>query len=281
MPKVSALAITKQLVQFVRHYRRSRQGESSYAGEYRRLEAIAFQLKIKDGYVVDIAASDGVSQSCTLAFFRDHDWAGLAVEMDPLKFSKLAFLYANFPKAKLARGRITPDNTVALLRGFEVPTNFALLNLDIDSYDLFVMDELLKSAFRPKIISMEVNEKIPPPIFFTVKYDDAHYWQGDHFYGCSLAAAAATVKPYGYILESLQYNNAVFVRSDIADNLFDDLSVESAYDIGYRNRPDRKTLFPWNSNVDCLLQYSTQESILFLRELFKQYDGKYILRELP
>ena len=85
--------------------------------------------------------------------------------MDPFKFSKLAFLYSVFPNAKLARGRVTPGSVESLLSA-EVPTDYALLNLDIDSYDLAVIDEMLKSGYKPTIISMEVNEKIPPPIYF-------------------------------------------------------------------------------------------------------------------
>ncbi len=279
MTITSKLAIIKQLRTLFKHHTKSTQEKISYAGEYEHLKQILSRMDVNNGYVVDIAASDGVTQSCTLGFFENPNWAGLAVEMDPFKFSKLAFIYANFPNAKLARGRITPNNISFIMNGFEVPHEFTLLNLDIDSYDLYVIDKLLKSGFKPKIISMEVNEKIPPPIFFTVDYDEAHYWQGDHFYGCSLSAASDTVKPYGYILESLQYNNAIFIRSDMANDLFDDLSVETAYDIGYRNKSDRKKLFPWNSNVDCLLDQSTHDSITFLNELFKKYNGKYTLRQ--
>jgi hypothetical protein len=62
--------------------------------------------------------------------------------MDPDNFSKLAFVYAGFPNAKLARSRVTPGTVV---------------------------------------------------------------------------------RPHGYIPESLQYNNAVFIRNDVAGALFDDL----------------------------------------------------------
>ena len=86
---------------------------------------------------------------------------------------------------RLARARVTPLNLVNSQPGNEVPKNFELLNLDIDSYDLRVVETILSSGFRPQIISMEVNEKIPSGIFFTVEYDDEHYWKGDHFYGCS------------------------------------------------------------------------------------------------
>jgi hypothetical protein len=278
MSKISTLSIIKQYLNLFKHYIKSIGGDTSYAGEYAHLQKVMNQLNIKEGFVVDIAASDGVDRSSTLGFFKDNRWTGLAVEMDPFKFSKLSFLYANFPNAKLARSRITPANVASILQGFEVPFDFTLLNLDIDSYDLFVIDEMLKSGFNPKCISMEINEKIPPHIFFTVNYDDAHYWQGDHFFGCSLTAASEVVKSHGYILESLQYNNAIFIRSDIASNLFDDLSAESAYALGYRDKPDRKKLFPYNSDVDCLLDKSREDAIVFLNDFFKKYNGKYTLR---
>jgi hypothetical protein len=138
------------------------------------------------------------------------------------------------------------------------------------------MDDLLK-GFRPKIISMEVNEKIPPPLFFTVNFDEAHYWRGDHFYGCSLAAAASVVKPRGYRLESLQFNNAMFVREDVARGVIEDRAVEEAYDAGYRNNPARKALFPYNANVDCALSYTAEENLRFFSEFFKEYRGQFTL----
>lgn len=278
MRKIPTITLLKQLNKLRLHYRQSQCNDNSYAGEYPHLRGIINRLNILTGYVVDIAASDGVTSSSTLGFFQDPNWSGLAVEMDPIKFSKLAFLYTNFPDAKLAMVRVTPININYILNGFEVPVDFTLLNLDIDSYDLHVINQVLKSGFRPKIISMEINEKIPPPIFFSVNYDDGHFWKGDHFYGCSLTAASEIVKPYGYKLESLQYNNATFIRSDICNDLFDDLSIEIAYDSGYRNKPDREKLFPWNLNINCILDYSPLDSIAFLNELFKEYNGKYTLR---
>jgi hypothetical protein len=163
------------------------------------------------------------------------------------------------------------------MRGFEVPEKFTLLNLDIDSYDLYIINELLSAKFRPSIISMEINEKFPPPIYFTVTYDPSHFWQGDHFFGCSLTAAADTVKKHGYILESLQFNNAVFVRQDVANGTCTDLDVDSAYNSGYRNRPRRREIFPWNSSVDFLLETTASDALDFIDELFREYNGKYLL----
>lgn len=269
--------IFNKIADIENHFIASLNEDTSFCGEYTYLKYVINELGISEGYVVDIAASDGVTQSSTLGFFKDSRWGGLAVEMDPNKFSKLAFIYEQFSRARLARGRITPSNVNAMLMGFEVPQEFTILNLDIDSYDYFVIEEMLKFGFRPLVISMEVNEKIPPPIFFTVKYEDAHYWSGDHFFGCSLTAAAKLLKPFGYILESLQYNNAIFIRSDIANGKFSDANVNNAYDNGYRNKINRALLFPWNHDVDCLLDYTADDSVKFIYQFFNKYSGKFTL----
>ena len=46
------------------------------------------------------------------------------------------------------------------------------LNIDIDSYDLEVLVTILENSYKPDIVSIEINEKIPPPIYFKVTYDE-------------------------------------------------------------------------------------------------------------
>ena len=254
--------------------------DPSFAGEYHLLNLLTDSLNITNGFVIDIAASDGCTQSCTLGFFRRDGWSGLAVEMNPINFSKLAFIYAVFPNAKLARCRVTPKNIKPLLDSYEVPKDISVLNLDIDSYDLYVIEEILKANYKPKIISMEINEKVPAGIFFTVEYSDKHYWQNDHFFGCSIDAACSVVKPFGYILYKMEYNNAIFLRDDLLSNGFADLTPEKAYELGYKSRPNRKELFPWNADVEQWLHSSIDDSIVSIREYFQKYDGKFKLSKV-
>lgn len=250
--------------------------DGSFAGEFEYLKCLTKRMNIDKGFVVDVAASDGYTQSSTLGFFRE-GWDGLAVEMDPIKFASLSFLYADFPRVRLARHRVTPFNIKSLLESFEVAKDITVLNLDIDSYDLYVIEKMLAGGFKPKILSMEINEKIPAGVFFTVDYDDAHYWQGDHFYGCSIDAAATVVKPFGYILVGLEYNNAFFARKDVAAEGFIDLSPEDAYNQGYKNKADRKSLFPWNKNVEEWLNCAPNEAIEMIKVFFEKYNGKFTL----
>jgi hypothetical protein len=269
----------KQLWRLSRHYTHSEVEDSSYAGEWNSVQRYLQILGIRSGQVVDIAAGDGVTQSCTLPLFRQPAWSGLAVEMDPEKFAKLAYVYAGYDNAKLARSRVTPENIGSLLRAYEISQDFDFLNLDIDSYDLFVVRQMLSGGFRPKLISMEINEKLPPPIYFTVLYDPAYVWRGgDHFFGCSLTAAAQVVRSFDYVLASLEYNNALFVRADAARGKIADLPVSRSYEDGYRKKADKYRVLPWNAELDHVLNMSAQEALAFFEHLFEGYAGKFELR---
>ena len=263
-------------LQFRGHARRARTEQAtSFAGESEFLDLVFATLGITGGVVVDIAAGDGVAQSCTLPLFRNPRWSGLAVECDPEKFARLAYAYRQFSGVQLAQAMVTPDTVCELLRAFDVPTAFEFLNLDIDSYDLFVADALLRQ-FRPRVISMEVNEKIPPPIVFAVCYDRGFTWDNGPCYGCSITAAAACLTRHGYGLIGLQYNNAVFVRADAMGSL-PAVTVERAYRTGYRDRPDRLALFPWNAVMEDLLTMPPADAVQAIDERFASHRGEYIL----
>jgi len=244
-------------------------------GEAKKLLQICKELNISNGYYVDIGASDGWTSSSTFPFARSKNFSGLSVELDDKKFKKMQYIYKNFQNADLSKTKVTPLSILDLLNEFDVPQNFDILNLDIDSYDLFVIKKLLES-YRPKIISMEINEKIPPPIYFTVTYDENHFWKGDHFFGCSLQAAFEEVSKFDYKLYTVIYNNAIFIPKEM--NLeFQNLTVAEFYKDGYMNKSDRKEKFSYNSDVDVLLDMKQEEAIIFLNNFFKDYQGLFIL----
>jgi hypothetical protein len=267
---------------FARHKAAATFGDPSFAGEAAEISALLARLGLTCGYAVDIAAADGVTQSCTLALFRDQGWSGLAVECDANKFAKLAYAYASFAQVELAKCKVSPDNIVALLQAHGAPRDLHFVNLDIDSYDLFVVKALLAGGFRPRLISMEVNEKLPPPLYFTVLYSPDHIWQEDHFFGCSAVAAAETVRPFGYILAGQHYNNVFFVEAGLAAKAgIEDRDVGVAYASGYRDAADRESLFPWNADVDAALTMMPNNALAFFEEHFRAYRGKYELRLSP
>jgi hypothetical protein len=180
--------------------------------------------------------------------------------------------------ASLVNSRVTPTNIVSLLNGLEVPINLDVISLDIDSYDLFVLESILEGGYRPKVISMEINEKIPSGIYFTVLFSDDHYWRGDHFYGCSIDAASTLAERHGYMLLSLEYNNALFLRSDLNLGRLKAVSAQDAHVLGYRDRLDRSTLFPWNKDVDNWLFLPKEVALVKIEAYFKNYQGNFEIR---
>ena len=244
-------------------------------GEAKKLIQLCEELEIYSGYYVDIGASDGWSSSSTYPFAKSKRFSGLSVELDDKKFKKMKFIYKKFNNTHLSNSKVTPENVVNLLKEFKVPQNFDVLNLDIDSYDLFVIKKLLNS-YKPKIVSMEINEKIPPPIYFTVTYDENHFWKADHFFGCSIQAAYDELRKFDYKLYTLVYNNAIFIPNDSTVNI-PNLSVSEIYKEGYVEKTDRKEKFSYNNDVDVLLDMNQEEALDFLNDLFKNYKGKYKL----
>lgn len=242
------------------------------------LNPILSQLKNVRKYCVDTAASNGVHSSTTYPFLKQ-GWDGLAVEMHPGKFSALSYIYQDLKNVGLTRQKITPLNIVSILECHEVPRNFGLWNMDIDSYDLFVVKAALDSGYRPTVISIEINEKIPHSVYFTVLFNQSHYWRGDHFYGCSLAAAHEEFIPYGYQLVAVHLQNAVFVRVDAEGYNFSETNVKEAFEAGYMHLSDKNILFPWNKDVDYLHELSPEKAINEIDLLFHNYKGLYEIRK--
>lgn len=251
--------------------------DASFAGEREGLESVVSLLGLTGGVVVDIGASDGYSQSSTAGLFARPGWKGVAVEMNPIKFFKLAYLYAKFADARLIRHRVTPDNVGALLDFSEVPADFEVLNLDIDSYDLYVLEALLTHGYTPKIVSMEINEKIPPGIYFSVSYNDDHVWMNDHFYGCSIESASRLMAANGFFLHRVIYNNAIFISRAAAGDAVPRQEPALAYGVGYRDQVDRKALFPWNSDVEHWLHLDAKAAAKSIETYFNKYQGRFTI----
>jgi hypothetical protein len=156
---------------------------------------------------------------------------------------------------------VTPLNVLDLLSAYEVPKDFEFLNLDIDGYDYFVLEQMLET-YRPKLICAEINEKIPPPIKFTVRWNPSYSWAADHFYGQSISQLEALATRHRYAIIELHYNNVFLMPLEIS--LKPSLTAEKAYQFGYLNKLDRKIKFPWNDNIEELLHLKPTDALAYL-----------------
>jgi hypothetical protein len=222
---------------------------------------------------VDVGAGDGIRGSNTYALFLQ-GWRGVGFEGDDRRARRLARAYRNLEGVEARQALVTPANVVGLLRENAVPEDFGVLSLDIDSYDYWVLDAVLKS-FRPRVVVTEINEKIPPPVRFVVNYDPDFRLQ-HHFFGYSISSLEELCARHSYALLALEYNNAFVAPRELLGSL-KALDAETAYRRGYFERPDRRQRFPRNSDMEALHTLTPEEAVVFLKNFFTRHEGKYEL----
>lgn len=225
-----------------------------------------------DRTAVDIGAGDGIRWSNTYALFLS-GWQGLGIEFDSRKFVSLAQAYKYFPNVFACRNRATPDNIVALLSSYEIKKNFSVLSLDIDGNDYWVLRAIL-SEFRPQLIITEINEKIPPPTRFVVKYNP-DFQLRHHFFGYSIAMLADLCEEFDYVILELEYNNAFLAPKELAGDRA--LDAKTAYARGYLDRPDRKQKFSLNFDMESIYSLTDEGAFQFLKQFYSKFPGEFYL----
>jgi hypothetical protein len=256
------------------HYTSLKWRKKSFSNfnEEQILEKYISQLNIanKSQTVVDIGAGDGSRKSNSYALFSK-GWNGVGIEYDSRKLCRLAKNYKHYNDVWACQCRVTPDNVVPLLQTYVFEKEFGILSIDIDSYDYYVLDHLL-SDFRPQLIVTEINEKIPPPIKFAVKYHP-NFQLTHHFFGYSIASLEDLLEKYDYALLELEYNNAFLAPREISP--IKSMNIDVAYRQGYLERIDRKEKFKLNYDMEILHTLTPEGGMNFVNEFFSKHKGKY------
>src|SRR6267142_5863776 len=227
--------------------RYSLRGRFSHANEQSILAKYIAMLLPKDQprTVVYIGAGNGVRWSNSYALLLA-GWKGVGVEADPEKYELLAKVYSKLPRAHASNSLADPSNINSLLKDFGIEPNFGVFCLDIDGNDYWVLDAVL-SNFRPGLVVTEINENIPPPLRFVVKFDP-DFQLRYHFYGYSIAALEDLCEQHNYGILELEYNNAFLAPGELGAGQFRD--AKSAYREGYLDRPERKERFVSNQDME-------------------------------
>lgn len=276
MAKTAQRYLNRLGLHLERARQRLRQSGFSNFDEERMLEEFISTL-LPAGHtrtVVDIGAGDGVRGSNTYALFLK-GWRGVGFEGDERRARRLIRAYKNFEGVSARHALVTPSNVAALLREQGIRRDFGVLSLDIDGYDYFVLDSILKE-FRPRVVVTEINEKIPPPVRFVVRYDPAFRLR-HHFFGYSIASLEELCERHSYSLLALEYNNAFIAPRELAAGLRA-LDAETAYRSGYLERPDRRERFPDNQDMEALHSMTPEEAAAFIDKFFSRHRGTYELR---
>lgn len=222
----------------------------------RRIEAFRASSPQKFGpehlpnrWAANLGANTGKDYDPVYPFFLD-GYSGVAVEIAQ---TMQAALHANLPweRVKKVRSAVTPSNVVDLLIDAGSPRGLDIFKIDIDSHDVFVVRDLLRNGtFKPKVIVMEINESIPPPICFTSNFARSFAWSGqDAFTGASISMMDHQLSSLGYTITTVEWNNIILVSDDFAD-AFPLYNPADLWLVGYYDRAKRIDRFPWNEAPD-------------------------------
>jgi hypothetical protein len=196
-----------------------------------RIAAVAPQDQSR--YVVNIGTSWGfMNGDPAFQMIGCCQYDGFLLEAIHERFVKMRQRWRDRPGLTFFEGIVTPKTVGAVLTNHSVPRNLDLFKMDIDGYDCLVIENMLE-VLHPKVIAMEVNQFIPPPIKFTVEFDERFVWQdmrklscqgakctgrGVGLYGCSLAYAVRLMESHGYFLLQLDVRDAIFVENRYKNN---------------------------------------------------------------
>ena len=186
----------------------SQNGEDGVIAEIlRRIGGLSSQ----ENWCVEFGAWDGIFLSNTFALV-ERGWRAVYIEGDEKHYQDLLSTAEKHQKiipvnAFVARTQDAENSLNSILSKTPIPLDFAVLSIDIDSYDCDVWESL--QDYKPRIVVIEINSAVPPGIIWR----HSAKTEGNTF----TATLNVGIKK-GYTLVC-HTGNLIFVRNDLTHHL--------------------------------------------------------------
>jgi len=173
---------------------------------------------------------------CSTAKLLVEGWRGLWLEANS---KSVAEIRSNF-QLYLSRGALTVGETMVTAANIDAAIDKAgfadgvdLLCIDIDNNDYWVWKAI--KSIRPRVVVIEYNCSLRPPLSLVVPYDENASWSGGNYFGASLSALVSLGREKGYRIVGCCFAgvNAFFVRDDLCgDHFVEPATAEEHYEPG-------------------------------------------------
>ena len=185
------------------------------------IQEIFRRVGTSDRRFVEFGVQTGAE--CNTVKLLIEGWRGLWIEAKPDNVGAIRRRFAPFlndRRLSLTQHLVTAENIDALLAQAGTTGEIDLLAIDIDYNDYWVWKAI--TAVQPRVIVIEYNASLRPPLSLTVPYDPQGKWDGSNFYGASLEALVRLGETKGYRIVgcSIAGVNAFFVRADLCGSKF-------------------------------------------------------------
>ena len=169
----------------------------------------------REKWCVEFGAYDGVHLSNTCYLIREHGFRAVMIEAHKKRFRDLCRNLPDDNVVKLNRfvNLDGKDTLEGILGETELPKDFDLLSIDIDSCDYHIWDTL--KDFRPKLVIIEFNPTVPV---------DVAYIQPRSFavkHGSGVKAVDNLAREKGYTTVCVYGSNLIAVRDDLVGKISD------------------------------------------------------------
>jgi len=170
------------------------------------------RLGIGKGVFAELGVGTGVENNTLILLASG--WKGFWIGVE-----KLAFDTKTSNRLYFLKEWVTKDNVSNIFSKWLKKVSAEdvdVLSIDFDGNDLIFCEKLLsENACNPKLLIVEYNSKFPPPIEFSVRYDDSHEWERDDYQSSSIQSYVTMLEKYGYKLiccNAATGVNAFFVK---------------------------------------------------------------------
>jgi hypothetical protein len=179
---------------------------------------------LQNGSFAEYGVDDGTENNTLI--LKSLGWKGFWIGGGSLAFNN----NPNDDSFAYIKNWITIDNILPLTNDGLKKINIEkldVISLDLDGNDYFFIEKLLSSSILPKVFIVEYNAKFPPPIKWSVSYDESHTWDRDDYFGASLSSFSDLFERFNYklICCNITGANAFFVKNEFS-NLFQDIPTD-------------------------------------------------------
>jgi hypothetical protein len=188
---------------WARGLRRYERLMGSQQGEAGLIDEIFRYIGVTNRYFVDFGTACAWSNQAHLV--RYYGWDGLGMEgrdcSDPAHKQEL----------------VDADNIMALFTKYNVPFEFDLLNIDIDSNDFWVWQQIDEAKFKARVVVIEVSWAAEPTLALSIKYNPGQRWSGNQYMGATVGAMKILGEKKGYSLIACDRHqiNCIFVHDSV------------------------------------------------------------------
>jgi len=185
------------------------------------LEEIFRRIGVGDRRFVEFGVQTGFE--CNTVKLLVEGWKGLWIEASSQSAGRIREHFSDFLSSRnlcLLEKMVTAENINSLLTQAGFVGDIDLLSIDIDFNDYWVWRAI--EAARPRVVMIEYNASLRPPLSLVVPYSPTSVWGGGNYFGASLEALVRLARDKGYHIVGCGFSgvNAFFVREDLCQDLF-------------------------------------------------------------